>query len=312
MNKILIVDFSTQGNELGNIFKKKSYDVHICESAFDAISKLKAYDFDLVISEVELPGDNAFELYNYIQLNYPYIPTIMTTDKDIDSFFDQIFQEGIGNVLSKPINENEILKLSEKLITKENTFGLSNYMDEISIQKKIRITNSKQIRSAIKIILDQIKEWEFEIENRSVLNLVLNEMAINAIYHSHGLTKEKEERKPVKLNDGDYVDLHFARNENKYGIAITDYNGILTKDRILTSINSVVEQDTILQKALETGEDITDLISETGRGIDLTRKLTGEYYFIIKKDFRTEITLIFDKNFSKDSKQYSSLKIIEH
>jgi len=82
VNTILIVDFSLYNIALKKIFENNGYKVEVCESAFEAISKLKAYDFDLVVSEIELPGDNAFDLYNYIQKNYPYIPTIMTTDKN--------------------------------------------------------------------------------------------------------------------------------------------------------------------------------------------------------------------------------------
>jgi len=80
---------------------------------------------------------------------------------------------------------------------------------------------------------------------------------------------------------------------------------------VLDSINRVIEEQNLLEKAAESGEDISELISETGRGIDLVRKLAGEYYFIIKKNFRTEIILIFDKSFSDDTENYSSLKIIE-
>ncbi|MFA5519179.1 MAG: hypothetical protein WDA74_08000, partial [Spirochaetota bacterium] len=66
-----------------------------------------------------------------------------------------------------------------------------------------------------------------------------------------------------------------------------------------------------LEKAYETGEDITELLSETGRGIDLVRKLSGEYYFIIKKNFRTEIIFIFKENRSGISEKNTSLKIID-
>ena len=45
-----------------------------CDSAFDAISKLKAYDFDLIVSEVEFPGDNAFDLYEYMKKIIPIFP----------------------------------------------------------------------------------------------------------------------------------------------------------------------------------------------------------------------------------------------
>ena len=310
MKKVLIVDFSTHKKLLNEIYSKKGYEVTECESAFDAMSKLNAYNFDLVVSEVELPGDNAFDLYNYLNDKYPYIPAIMTTDKKIDNFFYSIFRQGIGNVMSKPINAEEILNLSEKLITRKNIFGLKNYIDDITDLKKIRISRSAQIQKAINILIGHLKEWGFEIKNRMVLNLMLNEMIINAVYHSHGFTREKLERKPVTLNEGEHVDIFFGRNASRYGISIVDYKGILSKEKILESINSAIEQDMLLERAAETGEDITELVSETGRGIDIVRKMAVEYYFIIKKNLKTEIILLFDPAHDEEGKS-SSLKIIE-
>jgi len=312
MHSILIVDFSVYRESLVKLFLDEGYRVDYSESAYEAMTKLKSHDYDLVVSEVELPGDNAFDLYNYIRSNYPYIPTIMTTEKKIDTFFDRIFKEGIGNVLCKPITRELIMNLAIKLITKENIFGLKNFMPEIAETKKIRITSSMHIQKAIALIIKEIETCGLKIANKMSLSLILSEMTINAVYHSHGLTLEKESRIPVVLNEGEYVDIFFARCGTKYGIAIDDYKGILTKEKILESINRVVEQEHILINAAETDEDVSELISETGRGIDLVRKLAGEYYFIIRKDFRTEIILIFDTNpFTDDTQQYSSLRIIE-
>jgi CheY-like chemotaxis protein len=311
MYNILIVDFSSYKETIAKIFSDEGYLVEIAESAFEAMSKLKAFDFDLIVSEVELPGDNAFDLYNYLNKNYPYIPAIMTTDKDMEAFFDQIFQEGIGNVLLKPVKRGELLSLAEKLITKKNIFGLKNHIKDIDEIKRIRINASKQIQKAVDLILDNIAKWGFEIESKMILNLVLNEMIINAIYHSHGFTKEKEERKPIQLHDDLFVEIFFGKSKSAYGISINDYNGKLSKARILESINSAVRQNQLILEAYETGEDISDQVSETGRGIDLLRKLISEYYFIIKKDVRTEIILIFDTAVSGEKRDYSSLKIIE-
>ena len=312
MYNVLIIDFSIFKDSLVKIFKEDGYNVELCESAYDAMSKLKAFDFDLVISEVTLPGDNAFDLYNYIADNYPYIPTIMTTEKQIDTFFDIIFEEGIGNVLCKPIKKNEILNLAEKLITKKNIFGISNYLSDITETKKIRITNSKQIKSAIDVIINEIVKWGFNLDNRMTLALVLNELSINAVYHSHGLTDEKLNRKSVILKEGEFVDLFFSKSKHKFAISINDYKGNLTKSKILSSINKVVKETNLIEKAVANGKDITNIVSETGRGIDLVRKLAGEYYFIIKIGVRTEIIVIFDTRYEKDDTAYfSSLKIIE-
>lgn len=312
MHRILIVDFSLYRDVLSKILREQGHEVDICESAYDAMAMLKSRDYDLVIAEVELPGDNAFDLYKYIADQYPYIPTIMTTDKNIDSFFDDIFRQGIGNVLCKPVKKKELVNLAEKLITRRNIFGLENYIDNILDNKRIRISNSKQIKTAIDTLMDAIGEWGFSVENRLALNLVLSEMAINAVYHSHGLTHEKEMRVPVKLQDGQYVDIFFARAADRYGIAITDYNGKLSKKIILESINQVIEQGIMLEAAAVTGADISHAISETGRGIDLVRRLAGEYYFIIKENVRTEIILIFSRSYDDDDvDMFSSLKIIE-
>ena len=309
--RILIADISEYRDTLGKIYTDSGFEIDFCDSAFDAISKLRAYDYDLVLSEVELPGDNAFELYEYINENYPTIPTIMVTDKNIDSFFNRIFSQGIGNVLHKPVNKSELITLSIKLMTGTGIFGIKNYLSNASDIKKIKINSSTQIKKAVEMILQQIDAWGFNINKKSTLNLLLNEMAINAVYHSHGFTAEKLKRIPVKLPENSFVDLYFGRSGQSYAISITDYNGNLTKERVLESINDVIKQNMLLEKAVETGEDISDLISESGRGIDLVRKLSGEYYFIMKKNFRTEIILIFKDSESQTSEDSSSLKIID-
>ncbi|HSV96243.1 MAG TPA: response regulator [Spirochaetota bacterium] len=312
MYNILVVDFSPDRETIARIFREAGYAVIACESAFDAMAKLKSNDFDLIVSEVELPGDNAFDLYNYINTYYPFIPAIMITEKDIDTFFEHIFREGIGNVLRKPLREKELVSLARKLITRKNIFGLDNYMDAPAEGiRKIRINASDQIRPAITALLQQFEEWSVKVKNKSVLNLILNELIINSVYHSHGHTKEKEERLPVKLKKGEFVDLFFSQNEQGYGISITDYKGNLTKQKILESIRRAVEESQMILRAFETGEEISDKVSETGRGIDLVRKLTTEYYFVIRNKVRTEIILLFDREPPAGYETHSSLKIIE-
>ncbi len=308
---VLIADLSQYKHVLENNFKEAGYETIFCDSAFDAISKLKAYDIDIVVSEVELPGDNAFELYEYIQENYPYIPAIMITEKDIDTFFEKIFSQGIGNVLHKPVVKSELINLAEKLTTMKNIFGLNNYLQPINEIKEIKITRSSQIYRTVELIDKQIEDWGFLIDNKTTLNLVLHEMIINAVYHSHGYTQEKLDRIPVELKKGQFVQIQFCKNKNFYAISITDFNGKLTKKRILESINNVINQHHLIEQAIQKGQDITDLISETGRGIDLVRRLAGEYYFIIKENYRTEIIMIFSNSSSSEDTENSSLKIIE-
>lgn len=312
MNKILVVDPTGYAAYVKSCLMAEGFKVDSCSTAFDAIAKIETDDISLVISEVDLPGDNSFELYYYLQKNYPFLPIIMLASKNVEDFFDKVFEEGIGNVLKKPINEEELLSLIRKLACEEDVFSLDKYIPGIKILKKIRITASNQIIPAIKTIIDYINEWKFEISNVTMLNLILNEMLINAVYHSHGLTEEKLKRLPVKLDEGKYVDICFGCNDKKLGISITDYNGKLSKKKILESMFNVLSQRKQLEEAIAKGSDISQIITETGRGIDLVRQIASEYYFIIQKNKRTDIILLFDKDTDlNETSKLSSLKIIE-
>gem|GEM_PF-209353 len=311
MYNILIADISEYKNTLEDILGKNGYNVVLCDSAFSTISKIKAYDFDLIISEVELPGDNAFQLYEYMRENYPAIPMIMITDKNIDLFFNKIFKQGIGNVLQKPINTKDILNLIQKLITKKNIFGLNNYLENIIETKRLKIKKSNQINRAIGLIIDQIESWNFKISGQSTLRLILNEIIINAVYHAHGFTNEKLNRVPVELPDDKFVDIHFCYTDDTYAISIIDSNGILTKTRILESINNMIKQNLLIKESSITGKDINESVSETGRGLDIVRRLSADYYFIMKKNYRTEIILIFKNSDEPSNGEKTSLKIIE-
>lgn len=309
LKNILLIDSEKDRDSIRTLLPE--YNTVCADSAFDATVLLSSEKFDLVITEIDLPGDNSFELYYYIKNNYQDIPVVMLTNKNIDSFFDKIFIEGIPNILHKPVSQNELKTLVEKLTNKNNIFGLKNYLENISEHKQIKITESSKIQTSIDSVIKYLVEWGFNTNGITILNLILNEIIINAVYHSHGFTDEKLKRLPVILPENKHVLLSFAHNQSHAGISITDFNGKLSKCTILENMFNAVNQKKLLEKALHTGEDISNLLSESGRGIDLVRQLAGEYYFILSPDEKTEVIILFPFNHEFTEYDYSSLKIIE-
>lgn len=307
--KIMIVDPSDYAGTIAQLLK--GYNLEIFKTAYDAILALNSKKYDLVISEVTLPGDNSFELYYYIHKNLPYLPVIMITDDDIDSLFHEIMQNGIGNVLKKPVTPKEFANLVSKLLGLSPVFGLKNYLNGITTFKKIRITNSEQINPTIRKMTSIISEWGFHIQNMMMMHLILNEIIINSLYHAHGFTKQKLKRLPVTLNEGDFVDIYFGNNGEEYALSVTDYKGTLTSQIILSSIHNVINQRRIIEQAAISGDIAGLQLSESGRGIELVRKLAKEYYFIIEKGKRTETILVFDSTHEYEQDSSASLKIIE-
>jgi hypothetical protein len=91
---------------------------------------------------------------------------------------------------------------------------------------------------------------------------------------------------------------------------VRDYMGTLTPQIIVDALRQTIEQQRLIERAAETGEDISEIILDRGRGIDLIRQLSGEYYFVIDPGNSTEVIIIYDRYYEKDD-AVGSLKIFD-
>lgn len=86
--KILVVDDSITTRTMEkNILETQGYDVTVAISGHDALDKLAGTRFDLIVSDVEMPGMNGFELTEKIKSmeNTQDIPVIIVTSLASDN-----------------------------------------------------------------------------------------------------------------------------------------------------------------------------------------------------------------------------------
>lgn len=294
-----------------NILNKHGHAAFVCTTWAEAKSALDKQPIDLIIIDTNVEGikGRGFEYLEKLRIEYPHLPYIMTTEENVDNMISLLIKYRMGNVLLKPVPADEFINLAEKLITKKGIFGLHNYIHDIQDMKRIKILRSDQIRPAIDKVIQFMQEWDFKSIDAMTLRLLLQETLTNAVYHSHDHTQEKLERTHIVLEDGKFVELVFGHSENQFAVGITDFNGKLSQAAILDSIFKITEQERKLRESIENGGEFVE-ISDHGRGIDLLRKLAGQYYFNIKKGEATEVLIMFDERHIKDH-ELSSLKIIE-
>lgn len=293
------------------ILSKGGYSFTLCENVEDVEYNLKETSFQLLLLDLRIVADNDFlGLKNLSSASA--LPIVLTTDEDIDNHLGQLMNFHINQVLSKPMKTSETLRVLERLLNPDpdKWFGLQNYMSDIKRLKRIEIKRSTQARSAIEAVFNEMHSWGFRFTHEFEMDLVWQEILINAIYHSHGYSDHKRNRIAIELPDPYKVILRFASNDRQFGVSIRDFCGSLTPARIMESLSDAVEQQNLITKSAETGEDVTDKILDRGRGLDLIRRLTGEYYFIIDPGNSTEVIIIYDSDFEKDD-PVTNLKIFE-
>ena len=107
----------------------------------DAIRNLDTENIDLVITELELPEINGFELLAYINKNFSYLPVIVMADTEpteLDLFLED---KAIFQYLPKPLDFNALIsKISAGLASKVDQnlreVFLPSFLRLVSQQKK--------------------------------------------------------------------------------------------------------------------------------------------------------------------------------
>lgn len=264
---------------------------------------------DLLFASLELPGCSVFQLYPLIRQFRPDLPLLLFTNEDMNAYLPEIIETTQTNVLTKPFTREELFFLLDKLLNRQRAFGLKNYLKPGSTVKTFFVNSSGQVREMVQSLLEIGQQWGFSFDYDFKIDLVLHELLINAIYHAYGYEDEKVHGRQVVLPDGETVEVEVGHDENRFGVTITDYRGTLTRDRILHSLQRLQREDTA-EELLAGGARISDVFKQHGRGIDIVRKNSGEYYFVIDRGRRTQAVIIFDKNFEKDD-EFTSLKILE-
>ena len=121
--KILVVDDSiTSRTMLKNILSGVGYTVETASDVTDAFVKLKMHNFDLIITDLEMPKINGFKFVEMLHNDEMYmdIPIIMVSSKPKQKVASELRTYNIENYVQKDMfNQDEFVN-SVKLILSQN------------------------------------------------------------------------------------------------------------------------------------------------------------------------------------------------
>ncbi len=120
IKNVLVVDDSTTTRILQrNIIKSAGYKVDVAVNGFEALTKLVCEDFDIVVSDVEMPEINGFELTERIRLNENLrdLPIILVTSLASEEDRIKGIDSGANAYITKSeFNQDELLNTIYKLV----------------------------------------------------------------------------------------------------------------------------------------------------------------------------------------------------
>src|SRR5260221_1190826 len=115
--KILLVeDDSAIVTTLRRVLADESYDVTVEKTGDAGLSRAKANGFDVVVTDLKLPGLSGLELVRQLHAARPRLPILMMTAHGTTESAIEATQSGAYDYLLKPFEIPELLKLVEQAV----------------------------------------------------------------------------------------------------------------------------------------------------------------------------------------------------
>jgi len=167
--KILIVDDDEAiRNLLRRILEREGYTSELAMDAEEAIEFLKKQKFDLVISDVVMPGKSGIQLLEEIKANYPNISTLMISGNSTQKTAESIISKGASAFLLKPFQKKQVVisvsnALRRRALDLQSRFEVQNLENIIQDQTQDLFKANERLSS----ILDgTIKAMSLAVESR--------------------------------------------------------------------------------------------------------------------------------------------------
>jgi two-component system response regulator RegX3 len=114
---ILIVDDETEvADTWARVLKRAGFD---CLVAYDSPEALALFDSggaDLVLSDINLPSSDGYEIARYVHQKSPNTPIILTTSNHGSGVPSRALSAGASRYLRKPFSNSELITAIRSLI----------------------------------------------------------------------------------------------------------------------------------------------------------------------------------------------------
>lgn len=269
---------------LGEVLENEGYQVFTAENGILALETLNNHHIDLIVSDINMPLMNGFELLSQVEETYPSIHRVLMTAYNVDDYMHLIQQHNIGNIVTKglPFNTSELILVCQQLLNK-NIFGLEPHLNAETTIHCESISSPDEID----ILSARLTELYGKESNAQKLNTVLVELLTNALFYGakdEDPTDKSTWDKEFTLDPEHRIRVCHGNDGQKTGFSISDNGGKLDQKTILYWLD---RQLTRADNGLPQG-----VFDTHGRGLFITRQYVDRLIVNVEKGKQCECIIL--------------------
>jgi len=121
--KVLVVDDQPMVREtIEDILNREGYDITSVSNGEDALALMRKKKFDVLLSDIRMPGMSGLDLIEKARREIPDIISILLTAyPSVDSIDQAIIRLGVFDYLLKPVRREKLCETVAKAMEREKT-----------------------------------------------------------------------------------------------------------------------------------------------------------------------------------------------
>ena len=118
LRKVLVVDDDpVVGKSFDRVLSGKGYAVITASSGQEALNKLDAEDYDVVYTDIKMPGMSGLEMAERVKARRPWLPVVIVTGYGSPDNEARAEAAGVSGFLRKPLSPEMIEESAEKALS---------------------------------------------------------------------------------------------------------------------------------------------------------------------------------------------------
>lgn len=256
--------------------------------------ELAALEDPFVVTDTE----SYLEIKNQLKkVNADHIYVLSKDDDETNMKFIEKYEIYHLIGLNEGIFAQELVANITKSANKK-IWGLNSYIDDEAKIEIISLSDSKQTNEMIQSTLSHFDFKDYFSSPTEYIQVMANELISNSLYKGPNKKRleqglEKHDRKsPVFLKGSELVQVSIGMDSKGIALSVQDSFGGLSYELLIETLKRSFKEKTAMEKK-----------DGAGLGLYLTFLHSNQFIINYKKDFRTEVICIIDKN-----KRYKNYK----
>ncbi len=192
---LIIDDEPLMRMSMVDALKAVGYEVQEASTGIEGLERLQAFEFNLVITDLRLPGADGLHIVSQCKEQWPHTEVIVITAHGSVDTAVQAMKGGAYDYITKPFSMDELLLSVERVCTmvalREENRVLRNELEhKFSFQGIVgKNERMRQVLEKVKLVANTDSTVLIVGESGTGKELVANAIHANSVRHQHALIK---------------------------------------------------------------------------------------------------------------------------